>query len=182
MGRTMKKLLCVLLAAVMMMSLAGCKQREDKPPVKEVSLSEIHDEIKSAYGEDYIPSMEYDESMLESLFGLKKDMYDEIVAEGPMISAHVDQFIAVKAAEGKADDVEKALNDYRDRQINDSMQYPMNQVKVKASEVVRHGDYVFFVMLGSYSMENDEEGEEAILEAAKTENKIGVDIINSYFE
>ena len=32
------------------------------------------------------------------------------------------------------------------------MQYPMNVSKIQASQVVRHGDYVFFVMLRSDPM------------------------------
>ena len=37
-----------------------------------------------------------------------------------MISAHVDTFIAIKAKEGKGEEVEKALTSYRDYLINDS--------------------------------------------------------------
>ena len=55
-------------------------------------------------------------------------------------------------------------------------------VKVQASEVVRHGDYVFFVLLGEIPFEAEEQGDDAILEAAKKGVKIGVDTINGFFE
>ena len=61
-----------------------------------------------------------------------------------MISVHLDTFVALKAKEGKGGEVEKLLADYRTRFVEDSMQYPMNISKVQASEVVRHGDYVFY--------------------------------------
>ena len=76
----------------------------------------------------------------------------------------------------------KVLNDLRDYQINDAFQYPANMVKVQASEVVRHGDYVFFVLLGEIPFEAEEQGDDAILEAAKKGVKIGVDTINGFFE
>ena len=55
----------------------------------------------------------------------------------------------------------------------------MNMAKVKASEVIRHGDYVFFLMLGTY--DTSIEDENAALEAAKEANKIGVDVVNGFF-
>ena len=58
----------------------------------------------------------------------------------------------------------------------------MNISKVQASEVVRHGDYVFFVMLGTASEEAQEQGEEAALQSAQEENKKAVDAINAFFE
>ena len=175
----MKKWICAMLALLCVLSLGACSKKEEK---KEVSLSEIHQAVKDAYGEAYYIDMALDAATLDTMMGLKEDMYEEVIAEGPMINAQVDMFIAVKAAEGKADDVEKVLNDYRDYQINDAFQYPANMVKVQASEVVRHGDYVFFVLLGEIPFEAEEQGDDAILEAAKKGVKIGVDTINGFFE
>ena len=49
--------------------------------------------------------------MIESEFGLTKDMYDEIVAEAPIISFHPDRLVAVKAKKGKESEVKRALED-----------------------------------------------------------------------
>lgn len=149
--------------------------------VKEISLDEIHAAVKEAYGENYIPSAPFDEQGMKELFGVNSDLYDSFIAEGPMISVHVETFVAVKAKEGKGEDVAKHLNDYRESQLNDALQYPMNLPKLEASQVVRHGDYVFFVMLGSPSMEAEEKGEDAALESAKENNQIAIDIINGFF-
>lgn len=148
---------------------------------KEISLDEIHAAVKEAYGENYIPSAPFDEQGMKELFGVNSDLYDSFIAEGPMISVHVETFVAVKAKEGKGEEVAKHLNDYRESQLNDALQYPMNLPKLEASQVVRHGDYVFFVMLGSPSMEAEEKGEDAALESAKENNQIAIDIINGFF-
>lgn len=148
---------------------------------KEISLDEIHAAVKEAYGENYIPSAAFDEQGMKKLFGINSDLYDSFIAEGPMISVHVDTFVAVKAKEGKGEEVAQHLNDYRDSQLNGAMQYPMNLPKIEASQVVRHGDYVFFVMLGTPSEEAEAQGEEAALESAKENTQIAIDIIDGYF-
>ena len=111
-------------------------------------LGKVYTAVKEAYGEKYVPGMMFDEAMLEGTFGISKDQYDSYVAEGPMISVHVETFVGIKAKEGKAGDVAKELEAYRKKQIEEAVQYPMNMTKLEASQVITHGDYVFFVMLG----------------------------------
>lgn len=148
----------------------------------DVDLEEVHQAVKDVYGENYIPSAPYDAQAFHDIFGVPEDLYEEFIAEGPMISVHVDTFAAVKAKAGKGEEVEKLLADYRTHLVEDSMQYPMNISKVQASEVIRNGDYVFFVMLGTASDEAQEQGEEAALKSAEEENKKAVDAINAFFE
>lgn len=152
---------------------------EEPTTAREVKLEDIYTAVKEAYGDQYIPSMEYDEQALKELFGIPADLYISYIAEGPMISVHVDNFVAIEAKEGKGEEVEKLLNTYRDYLVTESLQYPMNMSKVEASEVVRHGDYVFFVMLGA--VDDDAADEASALEAAKKSNHIGVDVINGFF-
>lgn len=147
-----------------------------------VDLEKVHQAVKDVYGENYIPSAPYDAQALNDMFGISEDLYEESIAEGPMISVHVDTFLAFKAKEGKGAEIEKLLNDYRTTLVEDSMQYPMNISKVEASEVVRHGDYVFFVMLGTASDEALEKGEEEALKSSQEENKKAVDAIDAFFE
>ena len=144
-------------------------------------LDEIHEAVQSAYGEDYIPNMAFDADMLKEQYGIEPDWYDSFIAEGPMISANVETFIGVEAKEGKAEAVAKALSAYRDSQLTAGIQYPINLPKLEASEVVSHGNYVFFVMLGTPDMEAEEQGEEAALASAKEKNQIGMDVIDSFF-
>ena len=161
---------------------AGETGTEADAEISDELLGKVYAAVKEAYGEKYVPSMMFDETMMEGTFGITKDQYDSYVAEGPMISAHVEMFVGVKAKEGKAADVAKALEDYRKSQLDGALQYPMNMPKIEASEVVTHGDYVFFIMLGSPEMEAEEQGEEAALESAKENNRIAVDTIAGFFE
>ena len=180
-------------AALSAASLTGCSgstasnnpagQETTAPEtVKEVSLEDVLSDIKNAYGENYIPNTEMDEQMLKDVIGLSPELCESYVAEAPMISTFVETFIGVQAKDGKGDDVEAALNAYRDRLVGDTMQYPMNIAKIQASQVVRHGDYIFFVMLGAPSDASMEEGDEAALESAAENNQIAIDIIDGYFK
>lgn len=150
--------------------------------VVEIDLQSVLTAVKEAYGENYIPSMDFDAQMLSDFFGISEDMYEEFFAQGPMISAHIDTFIGVKAAEGQVDAVVDALEAYKTMQQDATMQYPSNMPKAMTAEVVTYDDYVFFVMLGTPSTEAEEAGEEEALESAKESNQIALDAIADCFE
>lgn len=160
------------------------------PAAPEVSeeLSALHTAVKEAYGEDgYIPNMPIDPEMLTSLYGIEAEWVEEYVAEMPMIMTHVDTLIIVKPTEGNSENVLGALNAYHDYLVNDSMQYPMNIEKVRASQVFEKGGYVFFVMLGMLSddaiyAEGTEEEIAAIqYNEAMANNQKAIDAINAFF-
>lgn len=186
-----KQLTAVIMAASLALaSLTGCSSPSaGKEPTSQeteaavsMSLDDVLNKVKEAYGEDYIPSTAMDEQMLNDIIGLSPELYESYVAEMPMISTFVETFIGVKAKEGQGDGVEKALTEYRDRLVNDTMQYPMNVSKIQASQVVRHGDYVFFVMLGGPDDAALEQGDEAALKSAEENNKIAIDVIDGFFQ
>lgn len=104
--------------------------------------------VEAVGEEEYWPNMPMDGEMLNMFYGVSADMYDDFMAESPMISAHVDTLIIIKAKEGQADAVFDILADYRERLVNDTMQYPSNLGKIQASQVEKIGDYVVFVLLG----------------------------------
>jgi len=197
----MKKLLAAVLAAMMIVSLAACGNNKNEqsssaassdvsplPPedgssaselveqdgAVDAKLTEIHDALKKAYGEDYIPSQAIDATMLAEVYGVDPANVDSFVAEGPLMSTHVDTFIGIRAKDGKAGAVEQELTAYRDKLVKDSLQYPMNAEKVAASKVLREGDYVFFVMLGAIG---DEEKTDDMAKFAEDQVKIGLDKI-----
>lgn len=115
-------------------------------------------------GENYFPNAPLDPQLLEGLVGITPDMYEDYLAETPMISTNVDTLIVVKAAGGQVDTVEKTLNAYRDSQVGNTMQYPQNVGKIQASKVARIGDdYVVFVLLGGDVMDFLDQGDEAVI-------------------
>ena len=180
----MKKGIGLFLAVIMMVTLlAGCAPKQDQ--TQEVDLKEIHNAVKESLGEEgYIPNKELTLEELENMTGIKESDIESYIAETPMISVNVDTFIAIKAKEGKADAIESSLVEYRTNLVENSMQYPMNLPKVNASKVVRHGDYVFFLMLGGVdpNMTNPDITEEEMLEFANGEIQKVENAINKFFE
>ena len=143
----------------------------------DVPTGDIADAVKELLGEGYLPSMALDNEALEMVYGIKSEWIDNYYAETPMISFHIDTFIAVKASDGHADDVEKALNDYQEYTLENSLQYPANVAKLNAARVYRLGDYVFYILLAAVPDEymDDEEGR---FDFCVANNQMVVDKIN----
>lgn len=133
--------------------------------------------VTDALGENYWPNMPVMPDMLEMMLGVTPDMYDDYFAEMPMISVNVDTLIVIKAKEGQQEAVEEALNAYRDTNVNDTMQYPMNVGKIQASRVERVGNYICFVQLGADTMTEAESGDEAVIAHCQEVNELVIEII-----
>lgn len=136
------------------------------------------DAVLEVLGENYWPTMMLEPDMLEGTFGISPDMYEDYMAEVSMISAHVDTLVVIKAGEEQIQAAEDALNAYRDAKVNDTLQYPMNVGKIQASVVERHGDYVYFVLLGADTSEVETEEAITLSQAA---NQSVIDALNKYF-
>lgn len=150
------------------------------PAASDVDVTKILDTIKEAYGDDYLPNMPVEQEYLVSVMGLEEDSFTDFAGELPMISAHADMAVIVKAADGKAADVKAKLEAYRTMLIEDSFQYPMNLAKINASKVLENGDYLGFIILGAFGdEEEDDEDKQAAF--AEEQVKIGVDAFNSCF-
>lgn len=132
--------------------------------------------VEALGADNYWPNMPMDAEMMETFYGITPDMYEDYMAESPMISANVDTLIIVKAKEDKADAVEEALNAYREANVNDTMQYPQNLGKIQASQVERIDNYVIFVQLGGFAIE--EEKEEDVIAKCQEANKLAIDTIS----
>ena len=127
-----KQLTAVIMAASLAFaSLTGCSSPSaGKEPAGQeteaavnVSLDDVLNKIKEAYGEGYIPNTPMDDQMLNDVIGLSPELCESYVAEMPMISTFVETFIGVKAKEGKGDDVEKALTEYRERLVGHAVSH-----------------------------------------------------------
>lgn len=145
-------------------------------------MTAVKDAVVDALGENYLPSMALMPDMLEGIVGVKSDLYDDYLAETPMISTNVDTLLIIKAKDGKVDEVEKALNDYRDAQISNTMQYPMNVPKIQASRVEKIGNYLCFVMLGGDIMDELEKSDEAAILYCQGENDRVIEILKEKLE
>lgn len=112
----------------------------------DVAVADIEAAVARALGENYWPQAE-----MESLEGLEitPDMYEEFIYKVPMTNVNVDTLIVIKAAEGQEAKVEEKLNRFRDGNINDLFQYPMNLPKIQCSQVHAFGSYVVFIQFGA---------------------------------
>lgn len=179
----MKKIIGIFIfAAILTSTLVSCANNENVDKTNtDVDIKEIHKKIKEEFGENYLPDMEIEKEVLEDVIEIDMANVKEYIAESPMISVHIDMFIAIEAKEGKGDLVESDLKDYREYIIDNALMYPMNIAKVNASEVVRYGDYVFFIMIGEIDSRDDVTEEEALVFAREEVDK-AERIIESFFK
>ena len=181
----MKKLVALLSVGVLALGMMGCGAGEGDTEegsgeeYRVVEMSAIKDAIVEELGDDYWPNMPLDSDMLEGFIGVTSDMYEDFLAEIPMISTNVDTLIVVRAKEDQADAVEKALKDYRDANVSNTMQYPQNIGKIQASKVVRLGNYVIFVQLGANVMDVIDQGDEAVIVHCQEANDRVIEIIRT---
>lgn len=165
---------CVLLMAGV---LSGCKGSTAQ---KEPAVEEVLKAVQEAYGADYLPDTDLDEEMLSQLMGIDMSLIDTFAAQMPMISAHPDRVVIAKAVEGKGDALEEEFQRIRTAIVEDQMIYPMNIAKTQASQVVRKGDYVAFLLVGAVDMREDATEEEQ-LAFAQDEVKKAVDAFEGCF-
>lgn len=142
-------------------------------------MQNVRQAVADALGENYWPDYAITPEMLEGTFGISAELYEDYVGEMPMISTNVDTLIVIKAKEGKVQEVEDALNAYRDRLVDDTMQYPMNLGKIQASRIDVSGNYVSFVQLGADVMDIMEQGDEAVIEYCLEQNELAIEVIRS---
>ena len=173
-----KSFMVLLLVSVVLLSACsgGAGGSSEQAKLDSFFLEKAHEAVKEAFGEDYLPSMVIESQMIADIYGVSLDDVDAMIAEGPMMSVHVDTFIGIRAKEGKGESVAKALEAYRKTLVENSLQYPMNMAKVNASTVYTVGDHVFFLMLGKMN-DGGSQTEEQALEYEKAQVQIAIDAI-----
>lgn len=179
MKKVFSVMLAVLMTAALALSFSGCGGNNQQE-TKDIDLEKLHQDVKAAYGEGYTANMAIDAATLETVYGISEDLYDECIAETAMISAQTDFFIALKAKDGKAEEMKTALEKAKEAIVASAF-YPANQVKVQSTQVIVHGDYGFVFVLG-YPENLNEEDEEAMRAAYDAENQKAADVIESYFK
>lgn len=144
----------------------------------DASMEELKKAVVEALGEEnYWPNMSADEEILSEMYGISEDMYDDFFVEMPMISTNVDTMIIIKAKTGQEAAVEAALNDYRDKMVNDSFQYPMNMGKVQASRIEAFGNYVCFIQLGGEVTDLLDQGDDVVIAHCQEQNEKALEAI-----
>ena len=146
------------------------------------SASKLADAIKKAYGENYWPNYKLDKNEIKDRYGVAYSLYSSAYAEVPMISAQVDQMAIFKAKNASSKKkILSAVKKYQKKLKEDTMQYPMNQLKIQGSKVYAKGNYVCFFMLGgSVSKDVEESGnQEEIIKAHQQLNQKAVNTVKN---
>ena len=141
-------------------------------------MNTVKEAVVEVMGESYWPDTAITPEMLEGTFGIAPDMYVDYMGEMPMISTNVDTLLIIKSNDDKVEEVEKALNTYRDNLIADTMQYPTNLGKIQASRIERIGNYVCFVQLGAESLIDENVTEEESIIKSQEQNELAIEVIN----
>ena len=144
-----------------------------------LSAKGLRDAVAKAYGENYLPDQAMDAEMIESEFGLTKDMYDVVVAEAPLIGFHPDRLVIVKPKKGKEANVKRALEDALLVMKEQQMQYPVNVAKVNAGKVLEKDGYYCFMILGQTDDTSENDNDAA--KFAEKQIDIGVKAFDNYF-
>ncbi len=138
--------------------------------------------MKKAYGNNYLPNFKLGKNDIKDKYGVASSLYSSAYAEVPMISAQVDEMVIFKAKNSASKKkIVTAIKKYQKNLIENSMQYPMNVLKVQASKVYTNGKYVCFFILGGYvDMKTEENGsDEQILKAYQDMNKKAVNAVKN---
>jgi PBP1b-binding outer membrane lipoprotein LpoB len=174
----MKKIwLTTVLAAVLLTGCAGKDTALEEGGYRDdVSPKIIVEAVASELGDEYWPDMELAPEYLDDWYGVSEDMYEEYFGQTPMISANVDTLIVVKATDEYLEDVQNALENYREAMVQDTMQYPSNLPKIQASRIETYGNYVCFVQLGG-SMNGELDDEEVMIQACQEADEQALAVI-----
>ena len=147
---------------------AGSTTAAQNPKDAAKALQSAKKAVTDALGDNYWPDSEIPGEMLNETYGVSAELYDAYLGEAPMISANVDTLLIIHAKDGKVEEVENALNAYRDSLVNDTMQ--------------RIGDYVCFVQLGADTSSVEEQGDEAVITYCQEQNELALEAIRQTLE
>ena len=126
------------------------------------SASTLVSAAKKPYGKKLSSMVKLENDEIKQRYGIESSWFSSAHAEVPLISASVDEIAIFKAADSASrKKIVKAVKAYQKKLKKDTMQYPMNQLKIQGSRVYTNGDYVCFIMLSSISSSLEEKGTEA---------------------
>lgn len=141
-------------------------------------MTALRDAVSDALGENYFPDMALTPDLMESIFDISSDLYEDYMGEMPMISVNVDTLLIIKPKNDKVEEVKERLTAYRDSEINDRIQYPMNVGKVQASCVEQIGDYICFIQLGGSASDETTDDEATAIAKFQEQNELAIEAIS----
>lgn len=148
----MKKVVCAVLALVMVLSLAACGSKQDDNGGKtdvELTAQEVLDKLKESLGDSYGCDAQDDEDRMTNYYGLDMSRVDSWASEASSMSA-LDPSTAVilKVKDGYAEDAAALLKERYQQVLDYSKMYNMNVPMVEQARLFVNGNYVALLILG----------------------------------
>ena len=138
---------------------------------KFVTLTQLKDSVKELMGDQYWPEVDLTKEELEQKTGITEDMYVDFLAEKQVMDAHIDTMIIIHAKEAQVGAIEAALEQYREKLIEENRSYPQNLCKAEASRMETIENYVCFVQLGADTTIVADQGEDRVIAYCQEENE-----------
>ena len=142
---------------------------QDKEKI--VTLAQLKDSVKELMGDQYWPEIDLTKEELEQKTGITEDMYVDFLAEKQVMDAHIDTMIIIHAKEAQVGAIEAALEQYREKLIEENRSYPQNLCKAQASRMETIENYVCFVQLGADTTVVADQGEDKVIAYCQEENE-----------
>ena len=175
--KMMKKATALLLALMMVLSLAACGNSNDNGnkdsgnTTVDKTAQEVLDALKEKLGDSYGCDLAEDEDRMTNYYGLDMSKIDSWAAESSENSA-LDPSTAVvlKVKDGYAEDAAALLQERYDQVLDYVRMYSMNVAQVQQARLFVNGNYVALLILGQTPDENTaDEAKLAQDEAAKVD-------------
>lgn len=173
----MKKIICAVLALVLVLGLAACGSKQDDNGGKtdvELTAQEVLDKLKESLGDSYGCDAQDDEDRMTNYYGLDMSKVDSWVSEASSMSA-LDPSTAVilQVKDGYAEDAAALLKERYQQVLDYSKMYEMNVPMVEQARLFVNGNYVALLILGQTpdgEVTAEEESQLAQDEAAKVDD------------
>ncbi len=171
-----KKVTALLLALMMVLSLAACggkqdNNKNDPAPAADMTAQQVLDTLKEKLGDSYGCDLAEDEDRMTNYYGLDLSQIDSWAAESSKNSAlDASTAVVLKVKDGYAQDAAAALQTSYDQVLDYSKMYSMNLPMVQQARLFVSGNYVALLILGQ--LPDDNTADEAKLaqdEAAKVD-------------
>ena len=174
--KTMKKVTALLLALMMVLSLAACGKSSNgadnskDEPAAGMTAQQVLDALKEKLGDSYGCDTTEDEDRMTNYYGLDLSQIDSWAAESSENSA-LDPSTAVvlKVKDGYAQDAAALLQERYDQVLDYCRMYSMNVAQVEQARLFVSGDYVALLILGQTPDEDADEAQLTQNEAAKVD-------------
>ena len=173
--KMMKKAIALLLAVMMVLSLAACgssdNRSKDNHTENSKTAQEVLDTLKAALGDSYGCDLAEDEDRMTNYYGLDLRQIDSWAAESSENSAlDASTAVVLKVKDGYALDAAAALQTGYEQVLDYSKMYDMNLPMVQQARLFVNGNYVALLILGQMPDESTaDESKLAQDEAAKVD-------------